>query len=93
MVQFIRRVKVLHRVLSSVFRFVDPSFRALSGRLKFTVRRHQCNEDSLSSVQCPMFLQFAQALAYPPDPFKLSPQIVTSKVSTGASKRLYQARP
>ena len=40
-----------------------------------------------------MFLQFAQALAYPPDPFKLSPQTVTSKVNTGASKKLYQARP
>ena len=26
---------------------VDPSFRALSGRLKFTVRRHKFNEDSL----------------------------------------------
>jgi len=27
---------------------VDPSFRALSGRLKFTVRRHKFNKDSLS---------------------------------------------
>jgi len=27
---------------------VDPSFRALSGRLNFTVRRHTFNEDSLS---------------------------------------------
>ena len=27
---------------------VDPSFRALSGRLKFTVRRHEFNKDSLS---------------------------------------------
>ena len=27
---------------------VDPSFRALSGRLNFTVRRHKCNKDSLS---------------------------------------------
>ena len=26
---------------------VDPSFRALSGRLKFTVRRHKFNKDSL----------------------------------------------
>ena len=26
---------------------VDPSFRALSGRLKFTVRRHKFNTDSL----------------------------------------------
>ena len=26
----------------------DPSFRALSGRLKLTVRRHKFNEDSLS---------------------------------------------
>ena len=25
---------------------VDPSFRALSGRLKFTVRRHKFNKDS-----------------------------------------------
>jgi hypothetical protein len=27
---------------------VDPSFRALSGRLKFTVRRHNFNEDDFS---------------------------------------------
>ena len=27
---------------------VDPSFRALSGRLKFTVRGHKLNKDSLS---------------------------------------------
>ena len=27
---------------------VDPAFRALSGRLQFTVRRHKFNEDSLS---------------------------------------------
>ena len=31
----------------SPFGPVDPSFRALSGRLKFTVRRHKFNEDSL----------------------------------------------
>ena len=28
---------------------VDPSFGALSGRLKFTGRRHKFNKDSLSS--------------------------------------------
>jgi len=27
---------------------VDPSLRALSGRLQFTVRRHKLNQDSLS---------------------------------------------
>jgi hypothetical protein len=27
---------------------VDPLFRALAGRLKFTVRRHKFNTDSLS---------------------------------------------
>ena len=26
---------------------LDPSFRALSGHLKFTVRRHEFNKDSL----------------------------------------------
>ena len=34
---------------SSLLGPVDPSFRALSGRLKFTVRRHKFNKDSLSS--------------------------------------------
>ena len=29
---------------------VVPSFRALSGRLKFTVRRHKFNKDSLSGA-------------------------------------------
>jgi len=28
---------------------VDPSFRALDGRLKFTVRRHEINKDSFST--------------------------------------------
>ena len=34
--------------LGPVVDFVDPSFRALSGRLKFTVRRHKFNKDSIS---------------------------------------------
>jgi len=37
-----------HRVSSSPLGPVDPSFRALSGRLKFTARRHKLNKDSLS---------------------------------------------
>ena len=38
-----------HRpVSSSLLGPVDSSFRALSGRLKFTVRRHNFNKDSLS---------------------------------------------
>ena len=32
-----------HHVSSSLLGPIDPSFRALSGRLKFTVRRHQFN--------------------------------------------------
>ena len=31
---------------------VDPSFRALSGRLKLTVRRHEFNTDSLPAPGC-----------------------------------------
>ena len=38
----------VHRVSSSCLGLVDPSFRALSGRLKFRVRRHKFNTDSLS---------------------------------------------
>ena len=38
-----------HRVSSSLLGPVDSSFRAFSGRLKFTVRRHKFNKDSLSS--------------------------------------------
>ena len=34
----------VHRVSSSLLGPVDPSFRALSGRLKFTVRRHKFNK-------------------------------------------------
>jgi len=45
---FIRRRQVLHRVSSSLLGPVHPSFRALSGRLKFMVRRHKLNKDSLS---------------------------------------------
>ena len=39
--------KVVHCVLSSLLGPADPSFRALPGRLKFTVRRHKFNQDSL----------------------------------------------
>jgi hypothetical protein len=42
------RVKVVHRVSSSLLGPEDPSFRALSGRIQFTVRRHKLNEDSFS---------------------------------------------
>ena len=38
----------VHCVLSSLLGPVDPSFRALSGRPKFTFRRHKFNEESLS---------------------------------------------
>ena len=38
---------VVHRVPSSLLGPVDPSFRALSGILKFTVRRHNFDEGSL----------------------------------------------
>ena len=32
---------------ASLFNPVDPSFRALSGRLKFTIRRHKFNKESV----------------------------------------------
>ena len=32
---------------------VDPSFRALYGRLKFTIRGHKFNKDSLSHAPSP----------------------------------------
>ena len=46
-----RRLLVVHRVSSSLLGPVDFSFRALSGRLKFTVRRHKLNKDSLFRVE------------------------------------------
>ena len=45
----IRRSQVVHRVSSSVLGPAVPSFRALSGRLTFTFRRHKSDTDSLSS--------------------------------------------
>ena len=41
----------VHHVSSSLLGPVDPSFRALSGRLKFTVWRHKFNKDALSSYE------------------------------------------
>ena len=41
------RLQIVHRVSSSLLGPVVPSFRALHGRLKFTVRRHKFNKDSL----------------------------------------------
>ena len=46
---------MVHRVSSSLLGPVVPSFRALSGRLKFTVRRHKFNKDS------PFFLSLGEA--------------------------------
>ena len=45
-----RRLQVLHRVSSGLLGPVNSSFRALPGRLKFTVRRHRFNQDCLSLV-------------------------------------------
>ena len=58
----------VHRVSSSPLGPVVPSFRALAGRLKFTVRRHKFNTDSLSSrgVLLIVFRQVADAGAYRP---------------------------
>ena len=46
-----RMFSTLHRVLSSLLGPADLSFLALSGRLKFAVRRHKFNTDSLSYIQ------------------------------------------
>ena len=40
--------RVLYRVSSSLSGLKDPSFRALSGRLKFKVRRHKFKKYYLS---------------------------------------------
>ena len=45
----IRRLQVVHRVSSSLLGPVVRSFRALTGRLKLTVRRHKFNRDSPSN--------------------------------------------
>jgi len=45
----------VHHVSSSFLGPVDPSFRALSGRLEFTVQRHQFNKESLNPL-CKRFL-------------------------------------
>ena len=44
---FINPTEVVHGVSSSRVGPVDPSFRALSGRLNFTVQHHKLNKDSL----------------------------------------------
>ena len=43
--------QVVHRVSSSLLVPANPSFRALSGRLKFTVRRHTFNKNSLAEAR------------------------------------------
>jgi hypothetical protein len=43
--------QLVNRVSSNVSGPVDTSFRAVSGCLKFTVRRHKFNQDSLSVEQ------------------------------------------
>ena len=41
---------VHHRCITSLLGPVEPSFGALSGRLKFTVRRHKFNKDSVRTA-------------------------------------------
>ena len=55
---------------------VDPSFRALSGRLKFTVRCHKFNKDSLSRVY--LVVDAGQAL---PQRLLLPPCIACRRVA------------
>ena len=50
------------RVSSSLLGPVDPSFRALSGRLKFTVRPHKFNKDPLPPLKPPLMLQILRVL-------------------------------
>ena len=50
----ILRSPILLGVSSSLLGPVDPSFRALSGSLKFTVRRHKFNKDSSLFVPVPL---------------------------------------
>ena len=68
---------VVHRVSPSLVGPVDPSFRALSGRLKFTVRRHKFNKDSFSSyliVTCPeVFPAGLDAKPHTPNPKSQTP--------------------
>jgi len=54
------------RVSSSLLGPVDPSFRALSGRLKFTVRRHKFNDNSPFSARpsCESFPRKGEVSAY-----------------------------
>ena len=40
----IRRLEIVHRVSSRLLGPVHPSIRALSGRLKYTVRRYKIDE-------------------------------------------------
>ena len=52
---------IVYRLLGPV----DPSFRALSGRLKFTVRRYQFNKESLSGgaqISVPFTLFLARVI-------------------------------
>ena len=47
-----RIFEVAHRASSSLLGPVDPSFRTLSGSLKFTVRRHNFNKDLPPHAAC-----------------------------------------
>ena len=48
-------------VSSSLLALVDPSFRALYGRLKFTVRRHKFNQEFLPLSVAPLYLDLGVA--------------------------------
>jgi len=53
--------RTLYRVSASLLGPADPSFRALSGGLKLTVRRHNFNKDSPPVVRadkwwCPLMV-------------------------------------
>jgi len=60
------RDALLYRVSSSLVGPVVSSIRALSGRLKFTVRRHKFNKDFLSLSS--LFRGPAEHIIKDPDP-------------------------
>ena len=57
---------VVHRESSSLLGPLDPSFRALSGRLKFAVRRHKFNKDSRQVTVRSSNVALTPTLLFPP---------------------------
>ena len=83
---------VLPLVSPSLLGPVDPSVRNLSGRLKFTVRRHKFNTDSLIGFPAGQPTREPTPASDSVKPVNWPPVIVALRLSSHVNAEIFQNR-